>query len=225
MSLTSRLWVKVRLPFDISSQPPTDGAHPQEVILLLHGFAETGARMLKKIAPAIPERLRERALIVAPNAPFLMPHRTEQGYSATYAWYFYDPTTDEYAIDMSPAVDFLKEGLKQLGLEKLPKRIIGFSQGGFLAPIAAASLENVQHLIGIGCETLVDEIPGPLPRSVSYRVDAIHGVLDESVSIERAQASHERLMRLEVPGSFQRLEGSGHRIDDAIREKLTALLS
>lgn len=225
MSLNSRLWVNTRLPFDISSLTPGNKEPPQEVILLLHGFAESGARILKKLAPALPERLLQKALVIAPNAPFLMPHRTEHGYSATYSWYFYDPTTDEYAIDMSPAVEFLKNGLMQLGIDELPKRIIGFSQGGFLAPIAATSMRHVQHFIGIGCETLVDEIPGAILQAVPYRVDGVHGTLDESVNLERARASHQRLIQHGVKGAFHAIDGSGHRIDDAIREAVKRLLS
>jgi predicted esterase len=225
MSYDPRIWVSAPLPFDAASIAPTDGEAPRELILMLHGFAETRARMLKKLASAIPEELGRSALVLAPNAPFLMPHRTEQGYSATYSWYFYDPTTDEYAIDMRTSVEFLKQGLEARGLAHLPKRIIGFSQGGFLAPIAASGLENVRQFIGIGCEYLVDEIPVPIRESVPYRVDAVHGSLDESVGIDRALGSHRRLMDLGISGTFQRVEGSGHRIDDAIRAATCTLLA
>lgn len=225
MSTRPRIWVPAPLPFDAAQSEPTDGAPARELILLLHGFAESGARMLKKLGPAIPEALTRSSLVLAPNAPFLMPHRTEQGYSATYSWYFYDPATDEYAIDMRTSVEFLKAGLESMGLARLPKRIIGFSQGGFLAPIAAASLESVKQFIGVGCEYLVDEIPGDLPKSVPYPVHAVHGSVDESVPLDRARTSHERLLAAGVGGRFQGVAGSGHRIDDAIRDAVRDALA
>ena len=225
MQANPRLWVSAPLPFDAASIAPADGAPPRELILMLHGYAETGARMLKKLAAALPGELQGSALTLAPNGPFLMPHRTEQGYAATYSWYFYDPGTDEYAVDMRTSVEFLRRALESLGLAELPTRIIGFSQGGFLSPIAAAGLGQVRQFIGIGCEYLVDEIPGPIPGSMPYRVDAVHGSLDEAVSLESARSSHRRLMELGVRGSFHCVDGSGHRIDDAIRSVVRQLLS
>jgi predicted esterase len=191
---------------------------PRELILLLHGFAESGERILRKLLPAIPQAIREEAVILAPNGPFPMPVKTESGYIATFSWYFYDPTSGEYFIDMKPATEFLTRGLEALGFSELPKRIVGFSQGGFLAPIAAARWKNVRQLIGVGCEYLVDEIPGVLPRNVPYRVDAVHGSQDESVNPEAASDSHGHLMAAGINGSFSMIAGASHRIDDRIRE-------
>jgi predicted esterase len=219
----NRILISTPIPMDAAIVRPASGEAPQELILLLHGFAETGDRMLRKILPAIPESLRERAVIVAPNALFPMPHKTDSGYIMTFSWYFYDPGSSEYYIDMKPATEFLVAGLKAHGFSHLPKRIIGFSQGGFLAPIAAAALEDVRHFVGLGCEYLVDEIPDGA-GSVRYRVDAIHGEQDESVSAARARESHSRLISAGVPGSFTALPGVGHRIEDKMREALSRVL-
>jgi len=197
---------------------------PREVILLLHGFAETGERIFKKIFPAIPKEIADHAVILAPNAPFPMPVKTETGYIATFSWYFYDPAGDDYFIDMVPATEFLTQGLEKLGLASLPKRIIGFSQGGFLAPIAATSLTQVRQFIGIGCEYLVDEVPGTLPANIPYRIDAIHGSQDESVSVTRAQESYERIKNAGVLGSFTLIPDGKHRIDDRVRAAVEAAL-
>jgi len=219
----NRVLISTPIPLDAAIVPPESGDAPEELILLLHGFAESGERMLRKVLPAIPESLRARAVIVAPNALFPMPHKTDSGYIMTFSWYFYDPGSGEYYIDMKPAADFLVAGLKAHGVAHLPKRIIGFSQGGFLAPVAASALADVRQFVGLGCEYLVDEIPGG-PEAVRYRVDGIHGERDESVSVERARAAHARLISAGVSGSFTELPEVGHRIDDRMREALSRVL-
>ncbi len=218
-----RISTTLSLPMDALVEKPAGEA--SELILLLHGFAESGERILRKLRPAIPEALRARSILIAPNGPFPMPVKTDAGYTATFSWYFYDPSTDEYFIDMKPAVQFLASGLEALGVAHLPKRIIGFSQGGFLAPIAAARLSEVRQFVGVGCEYLVDEIPGRLPNSVPYRVDAVHGSADESVNPENASDSHERLIATGVAGSFSMIGGATHRIDDRIRAAVTDALN
>jgi predicted esterase len=224
-----RTHASTELPFDTIALAPPGGTPPEELILLLHGFAETGERLLRKLAPAIEAArneppLLERTLVLAPNAPFLMPHKTERGYGATYSWYFYSPENDEYVIDMAPATEFLRSGLERLGLLALPKRIIGFSQGGFLAPVAAPRLGSVRQLIAIGTEILVDEIPGGIPAGVPYRVDQIHGAQDTSVNPEAARRAHDRLMAAGVAGSFELLRGVGHPIEENVRNSVIAAL-
>lgn len=208
--------VNTPLPFDSLIRKPNSGV-ARELVLLLHGFAESGERLFKKMVPALTEELLEHALILAPNAPFPMPHKTESGYRVTFSWYFYEPGAAEYYIDMRAACAFLEQGIQTHGAWDLPKRIIGFSQGGFLAPILAAGLPAMRQLIGVGCEYLVDEIPGKLPASVPYRVDAVHGSKDESVDPAAALASHQKLMASGVAGHFEMIEGATHRIDDPVR--------
>jgi len=216
-----RLTVQSHLPFDYWLRPT---ASPAELILLLHGFAETGERILSKLVSTLPEN----AVVVAPNGPFLMPHKKDDKYFATYAWYFYDPALAEYFIDMQTAVECLQHGIEALGMKVLPKRIIGFSQGGYLAPIVAQSLEGVTQVVGISCETLVDEIPGyPQFRPEfrpQFRVDAIHGSMDEAVSLRDAQSAHLKWTRSGFPGTFSTLDGVGHRIEDTVRSALRRVL-
>lgn len=193
--------------------------------MLLHGFAESGERLFRKLEAALPEPILDHALVIAPNGPFPMPHKTESGYSVTFAWYFYDPGAGEYYIDMRPAIDFIKTGIRVHGAWDLPKRVIGFSQGGYLALLLAAELPAMKQLIGIGCEYLVDEIPGNPPANVPYRVDHVHGSADESVKAEEARLSHQRLIDAGVNGQLELIDGATHRIDHAIRVAVrTALL-
>ena len=212
---SGRLAVPVALPFDYELRPAANGA-PRELILLLHGFAESGARIMEKLEPHLPAD----ATVLAPDGPFPMPHKTDNGYVMTHSWYLYDPTTKEYFIDMQLAIGFLAAGIAQLKLEHLPKRIIGFSQGGYLAPFAAQKLTDVRQIVGIASEYLAEEISGALPP----RLDSIHGTLDDVVAIADARKGHQALIGRGVSGTFHEIEGSAHRIDGNIRKKLKELL-
>src|SRR4051794_31786006 len=110
-----------------------EASQPRELVILLHGFQQSGKHMADKLAGCFSEQVS----ILAPNAPFPLPERKPDGsYRVGFSWYFYNAPMDEYYIDMSVALEYLQGLVLKLGLEKLPKRIVGFSQGGYLAPFA-----------------------------------------------------------------------------------------
>ena len=214
--------VYVPLPFDAEIVRPS--ATATEVIILMHGFMESGKRALAKMTPGLPEELTKHALIVAPNGPFVIPippAAPGDSYRAAFSWYFYDRVTQEYKINMETAVVFLEQGLKALGVENLAKRLIGFSQGGYLAPIAATGLKNVKQVIGIAAEYLSDEILKP----ATFRLDGIHGELDDVVLPKEGRESFEITSQShKLAGEFKIVAGMGHKIDAAAQAALKASL-
>lgn len=222
--LPRRIYVNAPIPLDAEIRMPQSG-RPEEVIILLHGFAESGSRMFRKLEAGFPSELAERAVIWAPNAPFPAAHKKDDGYSLTFSWYFYDPKADEYFIDMKPAIEFIQRGLEAMGWSDLPKRVVGFSQGGYLGLVLCAHLKNVRQFVGVGCDFLVDEVPGRLPEAAPKRVDGVHGAGDEIVSPSQSRASHARLLQAGVEGKFEMIERSGHRIDERIRDAVGRALS
>ncbi|MBI3558607.1 MAG: hypothetical protein HY074_20250 [Deltaproteobacteria bacterium] len=212
---SGRLLVPSSLPFDFHVRRPLSGA-PRELILLLHGFAESGKRILDKLEPLLPAD----AVVLAPNGPFPLPHKTDTGYVMTHSWYLYDPMAREYFIDMRLALEFLTAGIAQLKYEGLPKRIVGFSQGGYLAPFVAQTLSDVRQVVGIACEFLDEELTGALPA----RMDAVHGTADDVVAVADAKKSHAALVGRGVTGRFIEVEGAGHRIDGRMRNEVKELL-
>ena len=120
---SGRISVEAGLPFDYILQTPD--SEPRELILLLHGYGESGAGIFGKLQAQLPEE----SAIVAPNGPFAFAERAEEKYRMAYSWYFYNFQTDEYVIDMKTALQFLRAGIEKLGYGKLPLRIVGFSQG------------------------------------------------------------------------------------------------
>jgi len=178
---------------------------PRGVVLLLHGFNESGEKIFQRLESSIPPDLE----VIAPNGPYPMPERLEGGgYRMGFSWYFYDDSKDEYFIDPEVSVIYLRNLIHHLGLAGRPLRVIGFSQGGYLAPFLAKTDLQLKHVIGIGCRFLEDE----LPRIQGVRLDAIHGAKDERISLADAQRSHDKLRERGVSGEFRVFAEAGHRI-------------
>jgi predicted esterase len=199
---------------DYFLQAPSDA---KRLVILLHGYEQSGEKMMEKLKGIIPPD----AAILAPNGPFPLPRRTESGYRLGFSWYFWNPITDEYFIDMEIGVSFIRELVTELGLSHLPVTLIGFSQGGYLSPFIAEVLPQVDHVIGLGCEFLTDEIQLPL----KCRMDSVHGALDEVVSADGARKAHEALLKSGVTGEFRLLSETGHRIDSSMQAAVAELLS
>lgn len=195
--------------------------NPKRIFVLLHGYEQTGQKIFDKLEPSIPSD----AMVIAPNAPFLIPRRSEDTLEAVYSWYFYNPKTDEYVIDTQIAAHMISSLVRELGLESVPTTLIGFSQGGYVAPFAAALMPQVDHVVGIGCQFLHEELSLPVLLRSKCRMDQIHGSMDETVGPENAQESHAALRKAGIPGEFHMLEQSSHRIDAAVRAKLIEVLA
>jgi len=210
-----RTFVRVELPFDSVIRQPDQGA-PRELILLLHGYATKGRTIYRGLEDVLPKD----ALIIAPNGPFPLPRKKETNTRLGFSWYFYDFPLDEYFIDMKPAIQFIKQGLAHFGALDLPKRVIGFSQGGYIASACALTLSNVRQVIGIGASPLADELSLRLP----FRLDHVHGDQDEFVSHERSQAEHAKFVAAGTPGRFELISGLGHEVDDRVREVVRQFL-
>jgi len=195
--------------------------NPSRLVLLLHGYTLAGPWMLSKCGPALPPELEKNSVILAPNAPFPIPEKTKDGYKVGFSWYFYDPAIDDYFIDMKVACRFLIEMIRKLGFENLPVTIIGFSQGGYLAPFVAQEVPKVDHIIGIACQFLNEE----LELNAQIRMDQIHGANDDTVDPLRARKSHDALTKSGIKGEFYLLPGVGHRFSHEVQTRLTSLLS
>jgi predicted esterase len=195
---------------------------PKQLVLLLHGYAESGRKIFKLLEPQI----GSDAVVLAPNGPFPMPRRIPNGYAVGFSWYFYDDSRDEYFIDMELGLTYLRGVVTGLGLDHLPLTVIGFSQGGYLAPFLGQSLTQTRHVIGIGCEFLAEELKAGIP----FRIDAMHGGKDDVVSASRAQSSHTKLLgrvaaQVSIKGEFRLFPETGHEISQEIQASVKSLTS
>lgn len=188
---------------------------PKEVILLLHGLGERGKRIYRKLLPYLPEE----ALILAPNGPFPLPRVKENRMSYGHSWYFYDKFERTYFINQDLAKYWLRDLLKVENPLGLPLTIIGFSKGGYLAPLVGKEIPETKLVIGLACEFRTTLIHEKLP----FRVEAIHGERDEVITHESAKSEIEKLSTL-MPIGWHLLSHTGHEITAEMGETVKTLL-
>ncbi len=190
--------------------------NPKELVILLHGYQQSGELIYRLLEDCVgPD-----SVVLAPDAPFPIPQKVNKNYQIAFTWYFFDPETDTYLYDMSIALDYLHELLAELKLDNLPTRIIGYSQGGYLAPFLGERLPQTKQVIGVNCRFRSEALSCPLP----FPLDAIHGEKDVLVDPQRASKCHQQLLSQGCRGEFHLLENSGHGISADVRSTLTSLL-
>jgi predicted esterase len=188
-----------------------------DLVLLVHGYGQTAKDFLEQVQ----EFFGERSLC-AVQAPFPIPIKTGETTLIGYSWYAYDLQTETFQIPMSTAVDFLIQTLTQLDLIKKVRRVVGFSQGGYIAPYFGLKLPGVKQVIGVNSR-FKDEDPELM--KLRFRLDAINGTEDKLVEAKKAQASHAKFLAAGVTGEFRLLPKTGHKITEPVGKALRELLS
>ena len=178
--------------------------NPSEVILLLHGLGERGKRIFRKLLPWLPAN----SLVIAPNGPFPLQRHKEGRLDFGHSWYFYDKFEQKYFINQDLAKFWLRDLLKIENPKSLPVTIIGFSQGGYLAPLAGLEIKETKLIIGLACEFRTTLIHGKLP----FPLVAVHGENDKVVTPESAQSEIEKLKPLGINVEWHSVPEAGHEI-------------
>lgn len=189
-----------------------DVADPKRLILLLHGYQQNAELIFTMMADTAPAD----CVVLAPDAPFPVPQKRENGYHMGFTWYFFDPETKVYYLDMEQALRYLTALVDQMGYANLPTTVIGYSQGGYLAPFVGQRLKNVDRVIGVNARYKSETLPGGLP----FRMDALHGALDNLVDPVNSQQCFEELIAAGNRGEFRLVPDCGHGISAAIRNAL-----
>ena len=190
------------------------------VFLLLHGYSLDGEFMLKKLR----EHLPQNALILAPNGPFLVPvkDKNKDAFLPRYAWYFFDPYQKSFYINYEPAAHYLTSVLKHFNPQKKPVTIIGYSQGGYLAPKVAEVESCVDSVIGMACVFRRSKF--------SYRIGVqyhqIHGTNDSIVDYKGALKEFKSLKEEggQQVGDFITLPNTGHRLQSPYIQSLKKII-
>ena len=165
----------------VERRPP----EPKSVVLLLHGLNERGLRIYRKLINYLPTD----SYVMAPNAPFPLPRMKVNRLDFGYTWYFYDKFTDTYLVDQALSLSLLKDLLVRANPNHLPVTVIGFSQGGYLAPLVGFENKDVKDVIGIGCEFrshFFDQVP-------NFELHAVHGADDTIIPSAHALGEIELL--------------------------------
>ncbi len=189
---------------------------PDQVILLLHGLQERGLRIYRKLIRYLPDH----ALILAPNAPYPLPREKEGRTEYGFCWYFYDRQTKSYYLNQKLAVDWLKELLASKNISHLPLTIIGFSQGGYLAPILGHELPQTKLVLGLSCE-FRENLVSP---EIKFPLIGLHGEKDFVVNVEHSRKDAEILKAKNLPVTWETIPDTAHEISDLMGERIQSLL-
>lgn len=191
-------------------------AEPTSVVLLLHGLNERGKRIYRKLLPYLPED----ALVIAPNGPFPIQRNKEGRFDYGHSWYFYDKFENQYFINQDLAKYWLRDLIAAENPSSLPVTIIGFSQGGYLAPVVASEIKETRLVIGLACEFRSHLVP----EAPSFSLHAVHGNQDDVISMQSALIGIEKLKEKNIPVHFHLIENARHEITSAMGKTVQKIL-
>ena len=190
--------------------------NPQEVFLLLHGLQERGKRIFRKLLPYLPQN----SLVIAPNGPFPLPRVKEGRISYGHSWYFYDKFEQKYFLNQDLAKFWLRDLLTIENPNNLPVTIIGFSQGGYLAPLVGKEIKETKLVIGLACEfrtTLIQE-------KLTFPMEAVHGEHDEIITPTSALNEIQKLKEFGINIGWHSVKDTTHEITAQMGKTVEMLL-
>ena len=159
--------------------------------------------------------LPEDSLIISPNGPFLIPHKKEQSFVARYSWYFFDSEKKHFYINFEPAAQMLSSMLDTIA-PNIPVTVIGYSQGGYLAPKVAELYASVDKVIGIACTFRNNKFR---ERDIEY-----HQIHSKQDIVVEYKGSKDEFIKLRNPGKYIEIDDIGHKLGPAYFEALKNLI-
>ena len=141
--------LNVKLSIPVRYDEFRNDAAPNITLILLHGYGQTKERIYKSIGVHL-INLAKRLIVL--NGPFPIPYQDKEGdYKEGYAWYFHSYRQNFTVIPAENCEPFFDELISKLNLEGENVSLIGYSQGGYIMPLFAQKLKNLNQLIGISC--------------------------------------------------------------------------
>lgn len=208
-----REMIKTEIPIDYILTSPEG---PKEIFLLLHGFVQEATDLYDVIKEFLPKD----AIVVAPNGLFPIPkvNKKTKKLELKFTWMFYNRETQKQYFDYDVPVQGLCSLMRSLNLPNLPLTVIGFSQGGYVAPFFLEKYSGqIKQLIGIGAVIKNDL----LKKTISYKVNLLHGKFDNIVELDNAKKSLSPI----TDGEFHILDNTGHRLNDEVANKIKELVN
>lgn len=187
------------------------------LVILAHGFSDSGASFLRRVAPALGSDYE----VLAPNGLFPQPIQQKGEWKEAYAWFFADLAKNKIYIHPDVSAKAVARIVNDLNLYGRPKVLVGFSQGGYFLPYLAKELENVQRMIMIGSGFRPEDFE---KFQLRLPVSAVHGDADEVISMQRSREEFLKLGAQNTGGEFHVVPGMTHALDDAGRAKLHEIL-
>ncbi len=175
-------------------------------LLILHGFAQNNEQILDELVKKLDPSISENYRIFIPNGIFPIPKIRREGIKYRYSWYFFDGSRQEYYVDMITPMTAIMNFFKQLELKEVI--VVGYSQGGYLAPILASHCSIVSETISLNANTRVDKL-GP---EKNFKHTSIHNEGDPTVECENSYKSYEALKEIISEAEYFKLPVNTHEI-------------
>ena len=190
--------------------------NPKKVYLLLHGYKQTGEFIFNQLRSVLPDD----SVIIAPNGPFSLPVDKKDKFEMHYAWYFFDPKVRAYYIDYEPAAEFIKSLLIEMDIIRKPITVIGYSQGGYLAPKLAEIIPAIETVIGLACSFRNEKFE----YRQSVIMHQINSKDDLIIDHEKAKEEFQVLRDRGNVGRFVSVEDTSHRLSEIYINELKTLI-
>jgi phospholipase/carboxylesterase len=189
---------------------PAQG-RPEQLILLLHGWAE-GGQAMAPLAQALRAAFPQAALL-APDAP----HAAGGGRGGN-RWYSIRHTEDtdwlaRVAQAVQAFVPWVAAQQQRLGVSPQATALAGFSQGAVLA------LETATRHDGIAGRVLSFSgryILTPQAAPQHTTVHLFHGQADEMVCVDKSRQALSQLAALQGDATLDIAQGVGHELHPAL---------
>ncbi|MFG1499134.1 acyl-CoA thioester hydrolase/BAAT C-terminal domain-containing protein [Halobacteriovorax sp. XZX-3] len=202
---TSRTNVGTNLPIDSIE---VGNPKAQKTLLVLHGFAQNNEQIKENIVDKFSSEIIQNFRILIPNGIFPIPKIRPKEITYRYSWYFYDHTRQKYYIDMSTPIQALGNYLKANAIDFKDVIIIGYSQGGYLAPIMASYLPGINASIAINANTRVDK----LGENLSFNHLSVHNEGDPVVEFQNSHNSFIELKKKISNAQYVSFKINSHEI-------------
>lgn len=191
--------------------------HPSasQNFILLHGFLENAPIIKEKILPLIPEKSN----ILIPNGCFPIPKKRAHGWELYFSWYFFDNKTNSFYVDYKFPSSVLEKLYHVVTKVNLPLTIIGYSQGGYLAPFVAERLMSCHKVVVLGASYKYDL----LQKKDHYKIYGLHGKEDDKVDPRNASECFEKLEKAQK-GKFELIPRVGHDLNPSFLSHISKLL-
>lgn len=214
---TSRQLVGTILPFDYISVGNKDA---KETLLVLHGFAQNCDQAKADIVDKLSKKVQQKYKIIIPNGILPIPKIRPNNIQYRYSWYFYDSQKQQYYIDMSAPIEAIRNFLKNDSIDAKNVTVLGYSQGGYLAPILASSIAGIKTSIAINANTRVDK----LGTNLDFTHISLHNEADPVVDFANSYKSYKDLKTKIKDARYISFEISSHEIVPQNIEAINDLL-
>ncbi len=216
---TMRDWPVHHAEFTLPIRYHLQKSQGSGTVILLHGYQDHALSMFRRIG------WFEKDLpfnVLAVNAPFPVPIWKSDGFVEAYSWYFRDTRREIMLVDPRVTAERVGTLINKILSPSEPLAILGFSQGGFLAPFLAKHLPSLRAILGVGSGYPFD--PYSHIGRTDIRVHAFHDETDDRWPIKESQASHKKILELGFTGDFHIVPGLGHKVDPMLDPLIRPIL-